>query len=98
MKFSTGTQVTRTVRFQPNIVNQVVPLPIPINNNNIALEDDIIITMAIVGVPSPLITVGTPSSTTVRITDDDSECWEMLTGNLFCEKLYINRNNFSYNI
>lgn len=55
----------------------MVSLPAIVNNNNIALEDDRISCLTIVGVVTPpdpaLITIGTPNATIVTIIDDDSE-------------------------
>lgn len=61
------------VEFEPDMLNQVISLTINITDNDIALESDIQRVFVITSVSTPLVNIGQPSQTTVRIIDDDSE-------------------------
>ena len=53
--------------------DQSIDVPIPIVNNEIALEDDLVRRFGLRDVSTTLVTIGTPSETEVTIVDEDGE-------------------------
>ena len=53
--------------------DQSIDVPIPIVNNEIALEDDLVRRFGLRDLSTTLVTIGTPSETEVTIVDEDGE-------------------------
>ena len=72
MLLLTGT-ISEEVVFAANMVSQSVAVSIPITDNEIALEDNLVRRFGLRDLSTNSVTIGNPNETTVNIIDDDSE-------------------------
>lgn len=72
MLLLTGT-ISEEVVFAANMASQSVAVSIPITDNEIALEDNLVRRFGLRDLSTNSVTIGNPNETTVNIIDDDSE-------------------------
>ena len=64
---------SQAITFAAVTANQIINVPVPIADNNIALEDDLERVFRLTELTNPSVPLGTPNTTLVRIQDDDSK-------------------------
>lgn len=64
---------SQEVVFAAGAADQTTTVTIPITDNEIALEDDVVRRFGLRDVSTNLVTIGNPSETSLTIIDDDSE-------------------------
>ena len=65
--------LTQVVSFEPLIPNRRVNVAVPISDNNVALEPDILRNFQLTQISDSNVPITTPNTTLVRIQDDDGK-------------------------